>query len=156
ARHHDERDDRRSALTSSAMTSGVGPAALAVSDLSVEFRTSERTVHAVRRFAFQVSRGQTVAIVGESGSGKSVTALAIMRLIEYGGGRITTGRIEFSRPTGERIDIAHADAATMRNIRGAEIAMIFQEPMTSLNPVFTVGEQIAESIRLHQGKDHAA
>jgi len=138
------------------MTSGVRSTALAVSDLSVEFRTSERTVHAVRRFSFQVDRGETVAIVGESGSGKSVTALAIMRLIEYGGGRITDGHIEFFRPRGERIDIVHADATTMRAIRGAEIAMIFQEPMTSLNPVFTVGEQIAESIRLHQGKDYAA
>jgi glutathione transport system ATP-binding protein len=129
---------------------------LAVSSLSVEFRTSERVVAAVRDVSFTVGRGETIAIVGESGSGKSVTALSLMRLVEHGGGRILSGRLDFSRPGGERIDLARADAATMRTIRGAEIAMIFQEPMTSLNPVYPVGEQIAESIRLHQGKDRAA
>ena len=130
--------------------------ALAVRDLSVEFETSERVVQAVRHVSFSVDRGETLAIVGESGSGKSVTALSVMRLVEHGGGRITSGALEFVRPSGDRIDLVLADSATMRAIRGAEIAMIFQEPMTSLNPVFTVGEQIAESIRLHQGKDHAA
>ena len=129
---------------------------LAVSSLSVEFRTSERVVAAVRDVSFSVGRGETIAIVGESGSGKSVTALSLMRLVEHGGGRILSGRLDFSRPGGERVDLASVDAATMRTIRGAEIAMIFQEPMTSLNPVYTVGEQIAESIRLHQGKDRAA
>ncbi len=129
---------------------------LSVSSLSVEFRTSERVVAAVRDVSFTVGRGETIAIVGESGSGKSVTALSLMRLVEHGGGTITSGRLEFQRPRGERIDLAQASAATMRAIRGAEIAMIFQEPMTSLNPVYTVGEQIAESIRLHQGKDRAA
>jgi len=129
---------------------------LAVSGLSVEFRTSERVVAAVRDVSFTVDRAETIAIVGESGSGKSVTALSVMRLVEQGGGRILTGRLDFLRPSGQRIDLARADSATMRAIRGAEIAMIFQEPMTSLNPVYTVGEQIAESIRLHQGKDAAA
>src|SRR6266705_6447816 len=128
---------------------------LAVSSLSVEFRTSERVVAAVRDMSFTVGRAETIAIVGESGSGKSVTALSVMRLVEQGGGRILAGRLDFLRPSGQRIDLARADPATMRAIRGAEIAMIFQEPMTSLNPVYTVGEQIAESIRLHQGKDHA-
>ncbi len=128
---------------------------LQVASLSVEFRTSERVVTAVRGVSFGVDRGETIAIVGESGSGKSVTALSLMRLVEHGGGTITTGSLEFQRPGGRRIDLAGADAATMRSIRGAEIAMIFQEPMTSLNPVYTVGEQIAESIRLHQRKDHA-
>src|SRR5207253_3712424 len=90
------------------------------------------------------------------GSGKSVTALSVMRLVEHGGGRIVDGRIDFARPQGETLDLAQASAATLRDIRGAEIAMIFQEPMTSLNPVFTVGDQIGESIRLHQGKDVAA
>ncbi|HEY2862853.1 MAG TPA: dipeptide ABC transporter ATP-binding protein [Casimicrobiaceae bacterium] len=132
------------------------PNTLSVTDLSVEFRTSERTVHAVRGLAFDIGRGETVAIVGESGSGKSVTALSLMRLVEHGGGRIVSGKMEFTRPDGNRIDLAQADAATMRSIRGAEIAMIFQEPMTSLNPVFAVGEQIAESIRLHQRMDFAA
>jgi len=128
---------------------------LSVSSLSVEFRTSERVVAAVRDVSLAVGRGETIAIVGESGSGKSVTALSLMRLVEHGGGSITSGKLEFQRPGGQRIDLARADAPTMRSIRGAEIAMIFQEPMTSLNPVYTVGEQIAESIRLHQGRDHA-
>src|SRR5437868_6037372 len=79
-----------------------------------------------------------------------------MRLVEHGGGRIIGGRIEFARPQGQTLDLAQASAATLRDIRGAEIAMIFQEPMTSLNPVFTVGDQIGESIRLHQGKDASA
>ncbi len=132
------------------------PSTLAVDGLSVSFATTERTVDAVREVSFDVGRGETVAIVGESGSGKSVTALSVMRLVEHGGGRITSGRIDFARRDGTRIDLAAADAATMRDIRGAEIAMIFQEPMTSLNPVFTVGDQIGESIRLHQGMDRAA
>jgi glutathione transport system ATP-binding protein len=129
---------------------------LAVSNLSVEFRSTERVVEAVRGVSFAIGRGETVAIVGESGSGKSVTALSLMRLIEHGGGTITAGQLVFERPNGDRIDLTQASPATMRAIRGAEIAMIFQEPMTSLNPVFTVGEQIAESIRLHQGKSLAA
>ena len=136
------------------MTLAANATLLAVSSLSVEFRSSERVVAAVRDVSFNVGRGETIAIVGESGSGKSVTALSLMRLVEHGGGRILSGRLDFTRPGGERIDLARASAATMRGIRGAEIAMIFQEPMTSLNPVYTVGEQIAESIRLHQGKDH--
>jgi glutathione transport system ATP-binding protein len=137
--------------------SGAGQSTtLAVTGLSVEFRTTERTVRAVRDVSFTLGRGETIAIVGESGSGKSVTALSIMRLIEHGGGRIVSGRMEFVRPDGASLDLAQADAATMRSIRGAEIAMIFQEPMTSLNPVYTVGEQIAEAIRLHQGQGHAA
>ena len=126
---------------------------LTVTDLSVEFRTPERLVRAVRGVSFHVDAGETVAIVGESGSGKSVTALSLMRLVEYGGGRITSGMMEFARTSGSVVDLARTEGATMRSIRGAEIAMIFQEPMTSLNPVFTVGEQIAESIRLHQGMD---
>src|SRR5437773_6069330 len=137
------------------MTLAASDALLAVSSLSVEFRSSERVVAAVRDVSFSVGRGETIAIVGESGSGKSVTALSLMRLVGHGGGGILSGRLDFQRPGGERIDLARAGAATMRAIRGAEIAMIFQEPMTSLNPVYTVGEQIAESIRLHQGKDHA-
>ncbi len=135
-------------------TSAAAPV-LEVDDLTVEFATTERTVEAIRGVGFSVAAGETVAIVGESGSGKSVTALSVMRLVEHGGGRITRGRILFNRADGSRLDLAQADGATMRAIRGAEIAMIFQEPMTSLNPVFTVGEQIAESVRLHQGKDRA-
>jgi glutathione transport system ATP-binding protein len=138
------------------MTNPTARDVLQVSSLSVEFRTSERVVSAVRDVSFSVGRGETIAVVGESGSGKSVTALSIMRLVEHGGGRILSGKIEFQRPGGTRIDLVGADAATLRAIRGAEIAMIFQEPMTSLNPVYTVGEQIAESIRLHQRKDRTA
>jgi glutathione transport system ATP-binding protein len=129
---------------------------LAVGDLSVRFTTSERTVDAVRDLSFHVDRGETLAIVGESGSGKSVTSLSLMRLVEHGGGRIVSGSMLFRRRKGDVLDLARADAATMRGIRGADIAMIFQEPMTSLNPVFTAGDQIAESIRVHQGKDAAA
>jgi oligopeptide/dipeptide ABC transporter ATP-binding protein len=126
-----------------------------VEDLSVRFSTSERTVDAVRQLSFHVDRGETLAIVGESGSGKSVTSLALMRLVEHGGGRIVSGSMAFRRRDGAVLDLARAPDATMRGIRGADIAMIFQEPMTSLNPVFTAGEQIAESIRLHQGKGAA-
>jgi len=129
---------------------------LDVNHLSVRFSTSERTVDAVRDLSFHVDQGETLVIVGESGSGKSVSSLAIMRLIEHGGGKIASGSMQFLRRSGQRLDLAQADNATMRSIRGAEIAMIFQEPMTSLNPVFTVGEQIAESIRLHQGLGRAA
>ncbi|HEY1226075.1 MAG TPA: dipeptide ABC transporter ATP-binding protein [Ramlibacter sp.] len=127
-----------------------------VFDLSVRFSTSERTVDAVRNLAFHVDRGETLAIVGESGSGKSVTSLALMRLVEHGGGRIVGGRMLLRRRSGNVLDLAQASESTMRGIRGADIAMIFQEPMTSLNPVFTAGDQIAESIRVHQGKDAAA
>jgi glutathione transport system ATP-binding protein len=129
---------------------------LSVRNLCVEFRTTERVVEAVRNVSFAVDRNETVAIVGESGSGKSVTALSLMRLVEHGGGRITAGHLDFARADGSRLDLAVATPTTMRAIRGDEIAMIFQEPMTSLNPVFTVGAQIAESIRLHQHKDAAA
>src|SRR5512136_1063285 len=138
------------------MSTRASPLLLAVTNLSVEFRSTERVVQAVRGVSFGIGRGETVAIVGESGSGKSVSALSLMRLVEHGGGTITSGVLEFERPNGDRIDLASASAATMRAIRGAEIAMIFQEPMTSLNPVFTVGEQIAESIRLHQHLDLTA
>ena len=120
---------------------------LAVDGLTVSFATSERTVNAVRNLSFHVDRGETLAIVGESGSGKSVTSLSLMRLVEHGGGRIVGGRMALPRA-------ATAACSTSRRpptprcarIRGAEIAMIFQEPMTSLNPVFTVGDQIAEAI----------
>ncbi len=128
---------------------------VAVDNLTVSFATSERTVTAVNNLSFHVDRGETLAIVGESGSGKSVTSLSLMRLVEHGGGKITQGQLLLRRNSGQTLDLARADNATLRGVRGGDIAMIFQEPMTSLNPVFTIGEQIAESIRLHQGKDHA-
>ncbi|GAB1385339.1 dipeptide ABC transporter ATP-binding protein [Melaminivora sp.] len=124
-------------------------------DLSVRFASSERTVDAVRQLSFHVDRGETLAIVGESGSGKSVTSLALMRLVEHGGGKIVGGSALLRRRNGQVLDVASASQAQMRDLRGADVAMIFQEPMTSLNPVFTAGEQIAESIRVHQGMDRA-
>ncbi|QHE91718.1 dipeptide ABC transporter ATP-binding protein [Pandoraea fibrosis] len=129
---------------------------LDVSGLTVQFATSERVVTAVRDLSFHVDRGETLAIVGESGSGKSVTSLAAMRLVENGGGSITHGSMIMRRRNGKLVDLTRASGRTMRSIRGADMAMIFQEPMTSLNPVFPVGEQIAESIRLHQHKDAAS
>ncbi|MDS0794865.1 dipeptide ABC transporter ATP-binding protein [Burkholderia pseudomultivorans] len=142
------------------MTSNRNPSGLvlpeqrvvAVDDLSVTFRREGATFDAVRNVSFHVDRGETLAIVGESGSGKSVTSLALMRLVEHGGGEVTGGRIVLRRRSGALLDLAQAGAATMRGIRGADIAMIFQEPMTSLNPVFTVGDQISEAIALHQSK----
>ncbi|AMG89781.1 dipeptide ABC transporter ATP-binding protein [Bordetella bronchiseptica] len=127
-----------------------------VEDLTVRFVGAERTVEAVRNLSFHVDRGETLAIVGESGSGKSVTSLALMRLVEHGGGRIAQGRIALRRRNGDIVDLGASSQRAMRSVRGADMAMIFQEPMTSLNPVFTAGEQIAETIRLHQGKDAAA
>ncbi|URI06921.1 dipeptide ABC transporter ATP-binding protein [Aquincola tertiaricarbonis] len=128
---------------------------LEVQDLSVSFKTEQGRLQAVRSLGFHVDAGETLAIVGESGSGKSVSSLALMRLVEHGGGRIDSGRMWLTRRDGERIDLAQASGAQMRALRGADIAMVFQEPMTSLNPVFTVGQQVAESIVLHQGRTQA-
>ncbi len=128
---------------------------LEVQDLTVRFDTSERSVVAVKQLGFHVRSGEVLAIVGESGSGKSVTSLSVMRLIEHGGGTIASGKIAFARRNGEHLDLAKASDNTMRTIRGGEISMIFQEPMTSLNPVFTVGTQVAEAVMLHQGLSHA-
>src|SRR5690349_23148345 len=124
--------------------------------LTVAFRRGETTFNAVRDLSFHVDRGETLAIVGESGSGKSVTSLALMRLVEHGGGRIAQGRMALRRRNGSVIDLANSSQRVMRDVRGADMAMIFQEPMTSLNPVFTAGDQIAESIREHQGMDGAS
>lgn len=124
---------------------------LDVKNLSVDFISPERTVHAVKNLSFHVAQGETLAIVGESGSGKSVTSLSLMRLVENGGGTISQGEMWFTGRRQNTVDLARLHQKQLRAIRGADMAMIFQEPMTSLNPVFTVGEQIAESIRLHQG-----
>jgi len=127
-----------------------------VNDLTVRFKTPERTVEAVRNVSFHVDRGETLAIVGESGSGKSVTSLALMRLVEYGGGKIVNGGMLLRRRNGDVLDLVNAPDSTLQRVRGADVAMIFQEPMTSLNPSFTAGNQIAEALQLHQGLDAAA
>ena len=129
---------------------------IAVSNLRVEFDTDDGPVTGVRDVSFTVRPGETLCVVGESGSGKSVTSLAIMRLVEFGGGRITAGSLHFTRADGATIDLASTDAATMRQIRGDEIGMIFQEPMTSLNPVFTIGRQLTDGLVTHRGLSNAA
>jgi peptide/nickel transport system ATP-binding protein len=120
---------------------------LEVEDLVTEFRTDLGVVRAVDGVSFAIPRGKTLGVVGESGCGKSVTALSIMRLIPEPPGRIRSGAIRY----GDR-DLLALTEEEMRHIRGNQISMIFQEPMTSLNPVYTVGEQVAEAVRLHQGK----
>ena len=123
-------------------------ALLAVDNLTVTF--DEFT--AVDSVGFTIEPGETLGVVGESGSGKSVTALSIMRLIEMGTrAKIADGRVELEMPAGSILDLLTQDEPTMRSIRGNQIAMIFQEPLTSLNPVYPVGEQIAEALRIHEG-----
>ncbi|MGZ0801264.1 glutathione ABC transporter ATP-binding protein GsiA [Kluyvera ascorbata] len=124
---------------------------LSVDNLNVTFRQDGQPVRAVHQLSFHLNRGETLAIVGESGSGKSVTALSLMRLLEQSGSEVSIDSLLLRRRNREVIDLQEQTSAQMRSVRGADIAMIFQEPMTSLNPVFTIGEQIAESIRLHQG-----
>ncbi|MGH1454371.1 MAG: ABC transporter ATP-binding protein [Paracoccaceae bacterium] len=122
-----------------------------IENLRVSFQTKDGPVLGVQDVSFTINSGETVCIVGESGSGKSVSSLSLMRLVEYGGGEIAGGRMLFDRRAGGEIDLAAADAAEMRGIRGNEIGMIFQEPMTALNPVFTVGRQLTEGLRVHKG-----
>jgi len=124
---------------------------LSVTDLRVGFGRDPRNHEIVHGVSFDLAAGETLAVVGESGSGKSVTALSINRLIDFGGGRITAGSIDLQRADGTITDLASAGEAQLTRIRGAEISMIFQEPMTSLNPVLTIGSQIEESFRLHRG-----
>jgi oligopeptide/dipeptide ABC transporter ATP-binding protein len=119
---------------------------LRVSNLRTSFFTSEGEVRAVDGVSFDIDDGKTVGLVGESGCGKSVTALSIMQLLPKSTGRIVGGEIRF-----QARDLASLPEQEMRRIRGNEISMIFQEPMTSLNPVMTIGDQIAETVRLHQG-----
>ncbi|HDG1688806.1 TPA: glutathione ABC transporter ATP-binding protein GsiA [Kluyvera georgiana] len=124
---------------------------LSIQNLNVAFRQDKQSVRAVHHLSFHLNRGETLAIVGESGSGKSVTALALMRLLEQSNSQMQCDQMLLRRRNREVIELQEQTPAQMRSVRGADIAMIFQEPMTSLNPVFTIGEQIAESIRLHQG-----
>jgi oligopeptide/dipeptide ABC transporter ATP-binding protein len=121
---------------------------LEVTDLAVQFRTHAGVVRAVDGVSYALRKGETLAVVGESGSGKSVTAMAILGLTATQGGSIERGTIRFAGQ-----DLLTRSPAEMRAVRGKEIAMIFQEPMTSLNPVFSIGNQIAEVLSLHRGLD---
>jgi len=127
-----------------------------VRGVSVDFNTENGVFRAVENLDFDVRPGKTLAIVGESGSGKSVTSMAIMRLTDYNNGRIATGQILFRDGADREVDLTAASDEQMRAIRGNDIAMIFQEPMTSLNPVFTIGDQIIEAIMLHQQLSRSA
>jgi len=133
------------------MNHAPAPALLRVHDLRVEFRTRRGTALVLNGVDFEMRGGETLCVVGESGCGKSMTALALLRLIPQPPGRIAGGSVSFQ---GE--DLVQASEARMRDVRGNRISMIFQEPMTSLNPVFSVGDQIGESLRLHAGLDAAA
>ncbi len=126
---------------------------LQIRDLRVEFGS----VLAVDGLSLHVDPGETLAVVGESGSGKSVTALSVMRLVHFATrGIISAGQIHFKTQSGRTLDLVQQPEPVMREIRGNEISMIFQEPLTSLNPVFTVGDQIAETLMLHQQLDRTA
>ena len=119
-------------------------ALLEVKDLTVKYVTDLETVHAVNRISFSLGRGQTIGLVGETGAGKTTTALSIMRLLPERTGKVTGGEIRFAGQ-----DLLAMPEHEMQAIRGEKIAMIFQDPMTSLNPVMTVGDQIAEALDLH-------
>src|SRR5437588_10440675 len=119
---------------------------LDIADLRTWFFTRDGVVRAVDGVSFHVLPGETLAIVGESGCGKSVTALSILRLIPSPPGRIVSGKIRFAGR-----DLLGLSEAEMRDVRGNDISMIFQEPMTSLNPVLTIGRQIGQTLRLHHG-----
>jgi len=124
----------------------MGELLLEIKGLKTYFFTDEGVVRAVDGIDLHIDKGETLGIVGESGCGKTVTALSIMKLIAMPPGRIVEGQILY-----QGRDLVSLPPAQMRKVRGKEISMVFQEPMTSLNPVFTVGEQIAEAIRLHEG-----
>ncbi|MBL1422281.1 MAG: ABC transporter ATP-binding protein [Alphaproteobacteria bacterium] len=122
---------------------------LKVENLSTHFVFKRRVAKAVRNVTFSIKKGKTLAIVGESGSGKSVTALSLMHLLAHPG-QIASGQALYRTSNDNIIDLASVEEMTMRKIRGQEISMIFQEPMSSLNPLFTVGDQIGEMLSLHE------
>ncbi len=128
---------------------------LEVSNLRVSFRARRDSVTALRDVSFRLAAGKTLALVGESGSGKSVTSLAIMGLLPPNGA-ISGGSITYAQRDGQSVDLTKATEADMRRLRGAEMAMIFQEPMSSLNPLFTIGDQIGEMLLLHTDLDASA
>ena len=136
------------------MTADITTPLLDISGLVTEFRTESGLVRAVKGVDLTIGQGETVALVGESGSGKSVTSLSVMRLIAKGVGSIAGGQMLFRTRSGQVVDLVTQPESAMRAIRGNEISMIFQEPMTSLNPTQKVGAQIAEAARLHQNLTH--
>ncbi|MER8609424.1 ABC transporter ATP-binding protein [Mesorhizobium sp. M0435] len=127
---------------------------LSISGLRAVFRIAGRDIAAVTDVDLTIGSGETVALVGESGSGKSVTSLSIIGLLPKRVGHISEGSIALRRKNGTVTELTSLDAESLRKIRGNEIGMVFQEPMASLNPVYTIGEQIAEPIRIHLGKSH--
>jgi peptide/nickel transport system ATP-binding protein len=129
---------------------------LVVQGLSTSFPTEDGLVRSVADVSFSIAPGKTTALVGESGSGKSVTSLTLMRLLPKTANAQVSGSAEFGTLDGRRVDLLQLPDEAIRQLRGNELAMIFQEPMTSLNPVFTIGEQIAESVRLHKKLDRGA
>ena len=130
-----------------------GEVLLAVNGLKTYFNTDDGVVKSVDGVTFHINKGETLAVVGESGSGKSVTSLSVMRLIPMPPGKIVEGEVLFTGKDGKQKNLVTLPEAEMRKIRGNDISMIFQEPMTSLNPVYTVGDQIAEAVMLHQNKN---
>ena len=118
---------------------------LEIKDLRVTYETDIEVVEAVNGISFQIEKGKTLGLVGETGAGKTTTALSILRLLPETTGRIKGGEIRF-----EGEDLLHVDDEQMRVVRGNRISMVFQDPMSSLNPVYTVGDQIGEAIRLHR------
>lgn len=125
-------------------------ALLEIKDLSVDFKTSTETVNALRNISFKVNKNEIVALVGESGSGKSVTSLSILQLVPAPPAIYSSGEIVFHGSNNSATDLLKADRKTLQKIRGNKIGIIFQEPMTSLNPVLTCGKQVAETLQLHK------
>ncbi|QRF59045.1 ABC transporter ATP-binding protein [Variovorax paradoxus] len=138
------------------MTTATSSPRLVVDSLSTSFPTEDGLIRSVADVSFAIQPGKTTALVGESGSGKSVTSLTLMRLLPRTANAQVSGGARFVTREGKTVDLLTLPEREMRALRGNQLSMIFQEPMTSLNPVFTIGEQIAESVRLHKGLDRQA
>ncbi|MEO8922012.1 MAG: ABC transporter ATP-binding protein, partial [Caldimonas sp.] len=132
-------------------SAAAAPPLLEIKGLKTHFKTDDGWLHAVDGVDITIERGQTVSVVGESGCGKTVTAMTVLKLLPMPPGRIVGGQVLW-----QGRDLVKASSEEMRRVRAKEIAIVFQEPMTSLNPVYSVGEQIAESLRLHEGLSRRA